>query len=255
MKRYVLKLSLPVMALLSLLAVASFSHASLVAYWPGEGNALDASPNGHDGTLSGTGFAPGVVGQAFSFDGITDFISVPGDPALQPPLLSVALWVNASASNGLQLLIDSSHGAGAAGWAVQFNAAEQLSFAYGNGVSFPEVTSTNIIADNTFHHIAAVFDGSTLSIFIDGLFDDAIAYTGTPAVQTANGGNIRLGRHFSLDRPLNGLLDEVRVYDHALNQAEITALANPVPVPAGLPLFAAGLGLLGYVGWRKRRAS
>lgn len=52
--------------------------ADLVGWWPGDGNANDISGNFNNGTLqNGTTFAPGEVGQAFSFDGVDDQITVP----------------------------------------------------------------------------------------------------------------------------------------------------------------------------------
>ena len=57
-----------------------------MSWWPGKENAQDViGPN--DGTLQGgTTFAPGMVGQAFSFDGIDDHVLVPDDPSLNPHL-------------------------------------------------------------------------------------------------------------------------------------------------------------------------
>jgi hypothetical protein len=34
---------------------------------------------------------------------------------------------------------------------------------------------------------------------------------------------------------------------------DLTVVASPVPLPAALPFFAAGLGAMGFMGWRKRR--
>ena len=70
--------------LTSLCAVASFVVAQicvqppegLVSWWPGEENADDIQ-DGNDGTLqNGATFAAGMVGQAFSFDGIDDSVHV-----------------------------------------------------------------------------------------------------------------------------------------------------------------------------------
>ena len=48
----------------------------LVSWWPGDGNADDIE-DGNDGTLlGGVTFAPGLVGQAFSFDGVDAFVSI-----------------------------------------------------------------------------------------------------------------------------------------------------------------------------------
>ena len=50
--------------------------AGCVAWWRGEGNAADSAGT-HLGTaLNGVAYAPGVVGQAFSLDGIDDLVAV-----------------------------------------------------------------------------------------------------------------------------------------------------------------------------------
>ena len=43
--------------------------------------------------------------------------------------------------------------------------------------------------------------------------------------------------------------DNVGQADYALAAIEVT----PVPLPAALPLFSTGLGILGFLGWRRRR--
>src|SRR5262249_4574183 len=59
----------------------AFNTTGLVAWWPAEGSAGDVWA-GHDGSVAlGVTFAPGKVGQAFSFNG-TAAISVPDSPAL-----------------------------------------------------------------------------------------------------------------------------------------------------------------------------
>lgn len=65
----------------------------LVAWWTADGNALDAAGS-HSGTLSGgVVFAPGVQGQAFSFNGTDSYVQVPDAPDLHlPSTLSLAFW-------------------------------------------------------------------------------------------------------------------------------------------------------------------
>ena len=60
-------------ALVSDAKIASFQPSDgLVAYWPGEGNANDIVGGNHGTLRGGATFATGVVGQAFSFDGVDD---------------------------------------------------------------------------------------------------------------------------------------------------------------------------------------
>ena len=55
--------------------------ASMVSWWPGDENANDIQGNNNGTLQNGATFAAGKVGQAFSFDGVNDFIEVPNSPA------------------------------------------------------------------------------------------------------------------------------------------------------------------------------
>lgn len=211
------------------------SYGALVAHWSGDNTAVDATGNGHDGVINGATFVSGVLGDAYSFDGINDSIIVPASTALEPVPFSVSLWVKSALENHLRLLIDSTHGAGQSGWALQINSANNLSFAYGNGSTFPELASApGVLNDGEFHHLVATFDGSTMQMFIDGGLPATLAYTGVAA---PSGRDIQIGNSPSLNRPLDGALDEIRIYNHVLSSAEIAALSS-VPEPATTGLFA-----------------
>ncbi len=68
--------------------------AGLVSWWPGDGNAQDIQ-GGNNGTLqNGVTFGTGEVGQAFSLDGLDDFVSVPDAPNLDIPQdITIEAWV------------------------------------------------------------------------------------------------------------------------------------------------------------------
>jgi hypothetical protein len=81
-------------------ALTTPTHAGLVTYWAADGNALDSSGNGHNGTLqNGAGFGPGIVGQAFALNGVNQYVSVPAstDWAFGSGPFTVALWANFNA--------------------------------------------------------------------------------------------------------------------------------------------------------------
>src|SRR5205085_562953 len=70
---------------------------NMVSWWPGDGNATDIQ-GGNNGTLqNGATFAPGMVGQAFSFDGVNDFVNAPSTASLNlTTAVTVDAWVNAT---------------------------------------------------------------------------------------------------------------------------------------------------------------
>src|SRR5258707_1231013 len=67
--------------------------AGRVAYWPAENNANDIV-GGNNGTLqSGATFAAGFSGQAFSFDGVDDYIEVAANSTLSLTTYTISAWI------------------------------------------------------------------------------------------------------------------------------------------------------------------
>ena len=101
-------------------------------------------------------------------------------------------------------------------------------------------------------HLAATYDGATMRLYMNGALVSSQARTGAIAT-SANplqiGGDSLYGQYF------NGNIDEVRIYNRALTQAEIQADMNtplggatpdstPPSAPAGLAATAAGSGAI-----------
>ena len=88
----------------------------LVAWWAAEGNANDVLGN-HSGVLSnGVAFAPGKVGQAFSFDGTNDFVRVDASPGLDVGTgvgLTIEGWIQTVNPNAIQPMVEWNDGVAA----------------------------------------------------------------------------------------------------------------------------------------------
>jgi len=54
--------------------------AGMISWWPGDGNANDIVDGNHGNVMNGATYAPGKVGQAFSFDGVDDYVDVGNNP-------------------------------------------------------------------------------------------------------------------------------------------------------------------------------
>src|SRR5438067_8006594 len=65
----------------------------MVSWYSGDGNAEDIAGSHDAFPRNGVTFAPGMVAQAFSFDGVNDFVEVPDSPDLAPSSLTVDAWV------------------------------------------------------------------------------------------------------------------------------------------------------------------
>ena len=82
------------------------------AWWRAENNADDQS-GANDGTPAGSmTYAAGIVGQAFSFDGLTASLSVPDAPALRPGSLSIEGWTKIGDVTGVHVLVGKRVGTG-----------------------------------------------------------------------------------------------------------------------------------------------
>lgn len=226
-----------------------------IALWRGEGNAQDAIGANH-GTFEPTvTFAPGRIGQAFSFNGLPDGTgivlgNVPAFDFKPSSSFTMTAWVNSrgnkdSSSDGQTILSLNSQCAAT----VQI-----LTIGDGERVGF-EVRDVNLkggsiaapgaLSKNTWHHVAGVREvtasGKTVKLYVDGVLVAAAAdlSTGELAFNTADriGWKYRCG--MNTPRPqgtvdvFNGLIDEPAVYGRALSEAEIAALIRAGSAPAG----------------------
>lgn len=89
------------------------------------------------------------------------------------------------------------------------------------------VSGTIPVNDGNWHHVAVVYDpvsANTVSLYVDGILD--IAGNFTVGVNTTNTVPMRIGRRVDAARNFEGSIDEVRVWDVALSQAQLQASMN-----------------------------
>lgn len=208
----------------------------MVAWWPGDGNALDIT-GGHDGTLErGATFGPGRVGQAFSFDGVDDFVSAPDSTALRMGTgpFTLDAWVKSPPSNtyraiaaktGLDYPFASYAIRIASDNRVEFLAVDCSTGACGFWTTRLPLHGNAVVADNTFHHVAGVrrADG-TLEIYVDGVLD---ASRLDPLWDTDSTDPFSIGEIDAQsvpEQPFAGIVDEVELFNRALSASEIQAI-------------------------------
>jgi hypothetical protein len=86
-------------------------------------------------------------------------------------------------------------------------------------------SSTSYPTDgSTWMHIAATFDGSTMRLYVNGVLEGTLA---GPAAVGSNALALGIGAQPDGVSPLQGALDEVRVWSRALSPSEIQGLLGP----------------------------
>ncbi|AZA81589.1 hypothetical protein C1637_03185 [Chryseobacterium lactis] len=91
-----------------------------------------------------------------------------------------------------------------------------------------KLASNTALNANTWYHVAATYDGTTMKLYINGALDASKAQTGS----VSSNGAFNVGYLYEASRNFNGKIDEVRVWKRALSQTEISQNMCNVSLPA-----------------------
>jgi hypothetical protein len=209
--------------------------SGLVSWWRAEGNANDFIGDNSGVLLNGATFAPGKVGQAFSFDGVASYVRIPDSPSLHfTNALTIEAWFYPTSAGAYNIvskwnLLDPLQ----TSYTTVLVPDGRLSFAVcasGNQSITPVVstTGTNSVPTNQWSHFAATYDGSALRMYVNGICEDQVAYNqgifpGTDPLAIGAAGAYAGGQVLGA---FAGRIDEVSLYSRALSASEIQAIYN-----------------------------
>jgi hypothetical protein len=197
----------------------------LMGYWPFDGDATDASGNGHDGEVVGDPFYDeGRIGQAIVLDGAEDWVLVGDwDPSSETGEVSVDLWVNWDETHTQNNIFVTKRGVwDEAGLAWQFVGKNDGSALFRN---IPTILRGGAGPGGEWVHWTATFDGEVAAIYKNGEIvagPTAFAFTGGADSPISIG-----ARSDQMSENFKGLIDEVRIYNRALTPDDIAELDPP----------------------------
>jgi hypothetical protein len=232
-------------------SATSSLNVGLVGYWKfdeGSGSvSLDSSGQGNNATLFGsptwkTSAYCQVGTSCLLFNGSAGYASSSDSSSLDiAGNLSVSLWVNWNTFKNTGVLIEKGPGNGTIApinYALWSYAGNTIKGFIGNGSTYNEVSfsSASVLATSTWHLITFVVDGSYLNIYVDGIIRATSTQSITPA---ANNYSLYFSEPSYV---LDGLIDDVRIYNRALSQDEVFKLyTNP-------PALGNSIAVLGQEG-------
>jgi len=245
--------------------VISFNaSAALIASYEFNGNANDSSGNSFHGTVNGASLATDRFGnsnQAYSFDGINDYIQINDNPLFSSHAggqFGMSAWVNVisfntDADGQTRQPIISKGNANDWEWAMYSldNTAVGSSVWNSTGAGHSEIIGGSLSLNN-WHHVAISFvDNVSNLIYLDGILvssSNVFSFSANDGSTPVWIGGRQDGQY------LNAIIDDVSIYSHALSEGEIRDLAgvSQVPVPAAVWLLSSGL--IGLIGMRKESA-
>ena len=178
-----------------------------------ENNVQDSSGNNHHGTLTGATYTTGVSGQAISFDGLGDYVSVPYVGNL--PQGSVAFWLKSSGSTGnTQLFFE---GDGTSQYSSPGFEGDSANFYFFLNEDVYVIPTT--YTQGMWTHFAGTWDGSTCKLYKNGALVSSLS-----CLAGENGiTNFYIGGRGS-SYTTYGLMDELKVYNRALSLSEVQSL-------------------------------
>jgi hypothetical protein len=196
-----------------------------------QSTANDSSPNSNTGALIGSpAWVPGRFGgSAVSFNGATQYIQTVDNQVLNPTTaLSLAAWINAADFSGSPRIIEKGDADNQYRLDVE---SGQLKFALQGVGSITAPLPTT----GAWHYVAGTYDGSQLSIYVDGALANSAAATGAIATTTDNlyVGTKAAGTAGTF---FHGVIDDVRVYSRGLTAAEVARLGTPSTI-SGRSIF------------------
>ena len=190
--------------------VAAYSFAE-----GGGGLINDETGNGNVGTIRGASWTSGRFDNALSFDGIDDLVTVADDDLLDLTTgMTLEAWVKPFAlGNVWRDIIFKADDI----YYLEGSSTQQGAPTVGGTFTGPLYASSSLPL-NTWSHLAATYDGAIVRLFVNG--EEVANRSQTGTIHQSNepltlGGNDVYGQHWA------GLIDEVRIYNRALSQAEI----------------------------------
>ncbi|HEX2900088.1 MAG TPA: LamG-like jellyroll fold domain-containing protein, partial [Bacteroidia bacterium] len=174
---------------------------------------------------------------AIDFNTSTDYVSIPNHAALNPTTaLTVEAWIRADSwslnSWGNVIISKDGWGSGEAGYSLRCGANGTLSFLIGTTTSWKEALSTPQMPLNTWTHVAGTFDGTRLTIYINGIASGSTLYSGVMLASTYDLAIGRITYTAGGTRNFDGKIDEVRVWSTALSAGTIQEYMTKKVTPA-----------------------
>lgn len=187
------------------------------------GYANDTSGFNNNGTITGaTWTSDNVSGTALIFDGSGDYVTVPANDSLNATTgFTMATWVkleNTSKSAGL--ITKTIGGTYNTAYQLYYDSGRFRSLVAKGGVPFGTQSDSDAV-NNTWYYVVSTYDGTTLRLYVNNVLQASTFAVPSPI--DGGSGITYLGTLDTTTFNFQGKMDEIKIYNYALNSTERTA--------------------------------
>ncbi len=175
-------------------------------------------------------FAGGNTDAAGFTAASSQYFSMVDSASLKPTgNFTLEAWFKSSTLALQRVICSYSQNTAVAGIEIYVSATGKLTIISGKntgstaGTDYQTAVGATTVADGTWHHLAGVYDGSNLIVYVDGVQDGITAWTINPAYAATNYPRIGVETAPSFSGYADGQLDEVRLWNVAIT---VTQIAN-----------------------------
>ncbi len=228
-----------------------YNKGAPVAWWKMDecqgGTANDSSVNANAGTItvggSGTYTSVGTCGTSsastmwyngktgkynysLAFDGTDDYVSIGNTTSTNfsgTAPFSIAAWIKPATVSGEDTIFSKFNGGVSGEYLLELSDGKLY---FHREVSPYAVTGSTTLSTGTWYHVAAVYDGTNIQVFLNGRADSSTQASGSIS-STSN--SVLIGSYLSSSSPayfFSGQIDDLRVYNYGLTTTQLKALMN-----------------------------
>ena len=191
--------------------------SGIVSWWHGDGD-YDDAVGSNDGTTGGAAnFGAGISDLGFNLGGVLGaYVEVPDDASLDMTgAITIDAWINSSTLGGR--IVDKITAFNNDGYLMDLWFGRLRMF-----VGQDAISSDVELPAGMFTHVAGVFDGSSLRLYVNGAPAGVSMTSGSPI--PVNALTLRMGADSTGGSLFNGVIDEPRIFNRALSATEIESL-------------------------------
>ncbi len=197
----------------------------LVAFFPFDGNANDASGFGNNGTASGASLTSdrfGNAASAYSFDGINDNVRVISSSSLNfQNAITINFWIKVGEFYDREAY-PISHGNWENRWKVSIT-NKRIRWTVKTNTGIKDLDSETELVKNNLYNVTVLYNGIDYEIYLNGELDAFTSFSGSILTTPID---LMIGQVLPGNTEYNfkGVLDDIRIYNYALSYNSIQSL-------------------------------